>query len=107
MRVQQLPRPAGINLKENHATPLPLDGVLDLHSFHPSDAAELVTEYLGACRAANVLAIRIVHGKGTGVLKRIVRATLSRMPYVLSVSDGGLQGGGWGATLVELAPPGK
>lgn len=86
---------------------LPLDGTLDLHAFRPADAGEAVRHYLAACRAASVLEVRIVHGKGQGVLRRIVRSALAEMDYVVAVREGGSGGGDWGATLVDLAPPRK
>jgi DNA-nicking Smr family endonuclease len=83
---------------------LPLDGRLDLHPFHPRDVPALLDAYLGECRAAGVLQLEIVHGKGTGALGRRVRALLGRRDDVLhqSVADEGR--GGWGVTLVTLRP---
>ena len=84
--------------------PLPLDGRLDLHLFHPRDVPALLDAYLSECRAAGVLQLEIVHGKGTGALGRRVRALLDRREDVLchSVADEGR--GGWGVTLVTLRP---
>lgn len=81
---------------------LPVDGVLDLHTFHPSDASELVADYLDACAEAGLADVRIVHGKGTGALRRTVEAALRRHPLVLSFRTAGEDAGGWGATLVSL-----
>lgn len=81
---------------------LPLDGTLDLHAFRPSDVGELVPGWIEACRAAGLRELRIVHGKGTGALRRSVVAILSRHPLVLDHRPGGEDAGGWGATLVTL-----
>ncbi len=82
--------------------PLPLDGTLDLHAFAPSEVRELLTEWIEASRAAGLRELRIVHGKGTGALRRSVEALLSRNPLVLSYRPAGEDAGGWGATLVTL-----
>jgi len=47
-------------------TEYPIDGVLDLHHFKPSDISTLIPEYIGECIKANIAHIRIIHGKGTG-----------------------------------------
>jgi DNA-nicking Smr family endonuclease len=82
--------------------PLPLDGTLDLHTFLPEDVGELVPEWIEACHAAGLRDLRVVHGKGTGALRRSVEAILSRHPLVRSYRTAQEDGGGWGATLVEL-----
>ncbi len=84
--------------------PLPIDGTLDLHGFRPADVGELVPEWIEACAAAGLLELRIVHGKGTGALRRSVEALLARHPRVASFRTAGEDGGGWGATLVTLGP---
>jgi dsDNA-specific endonuclease/ATPase MutS2 len=86
------------------AVQLPIDGTLDLHTFHPRDVQQLVPDYLEACRALDILQVRVVHGKGTGTLQRIVHVTLDRLDYVESYAPGGMGGGGWGATVVILRP---
>tara|TARA_B100000809_G_scaffold247011_1_gene275565 strand:- start:486 stop:791 length:306 start_codon:yes stop_codon:yes gene_type:complete len=83
---------------------MPIDGTLDLHTFHPRDVKQLVPDYLEECRARGILQVRVVHGKGTGVLRETVHAVLDRLAYVASYSPGGMGGGGWGATLVVLHP---
>ena len=79
----------------------PLDGILDLHTFAPRDAADLVREYLEACHQAGIREVRIIHGKGKGVMGRRVHALLEDHPLV---SEFGFDPGssGWGATLVLL-----
>lgn len=84
---------------------LPLDGVLDLHTFQPADCKTLVPEYLRACRERNILEIRIVHGKGRGVLRAIVQSVLAAEPCVIDYCQAPPDAGGWGATLVRIAPP--
>lgn len=81
---------------------VPIDGVLDLHQFRPGDAREVVSDYLDACRGNGVLDVRIIHGKGKGVLRRIVHSLLEDRADVVKfrlASDSG----SWGATLVRLA----
>ena len=82
---------------------LPIDGTLDLHTFHPRDVKSLVTEYITACRERDILDVRIIHGKGAGVLRRTVHAVLDRTPEVVSFQLAGDRSG-WGATIVRLKP---
>ena len=81
---------------------VPIDGTLDLHTFHPRDVKDLVPDYLDACREQGIYRVRIVHGKGTGALRRMVHALLDRLPQVESYRLGGMGEGSWGATLVFL-----
>lgn len=83
---------------------LPIDGMLDLHTFHPRDVKTLVPEYLTECRAKGILEVRIVHGKGTGALRETVHAVLGKLPEVESFRLAGEDRGSWGATLVVLKP---
>jgi dsDNA-specific endonuclease/ATPase MutS2 len=84
---------------------LPIDGVLDLHTFSPKEVKDLVPEYINECLRRGITEIRIIHGKGTGVLKALVQAILKKDPRVASFRDAGLDAGGWGATLVKLSGP--
>jgi dsDNA-specific endonuclease/ATPase MutS2 len=81
---------------------IPIDGVLDLHTFKPSEAKELVCEYLRACREKGILRVRIIHGKGTGALLRTVHSVLGKMAEVQSFGLAGPEEGGPGATIVHL-----
>lgn len=80
---------------------IPIDGTLDLHAFAPRDAASVVEEYLRACLEDGIYEVRIIHGKGKGILRRTVHALLERHP---SVKEFHLDKGssGWGATIVIL-----
>jgi DNA-nicking Smr family endonuclease len=82
--------------------PLPITGELDLHTFRPQDVKDLVPDYLEACRQRGLRVVRIVHGKGSGTLRRTVHAILARQPGVVSYALASAPFGGWGATLVHL-----
>ena len=83
---------------------LPIDGVLDLHTFRPPDVKEVVISYLEACRVRGILEVRVVHGKGIGQLRQTVHAVLAKLPWVASYSIAGEAYGGTGATMVNLKP---
>jgi hypothetical protein len=84
------------------AVEIPIDGTLDLHTFLPGEIGDLLPDYLAECRARGILHLRIVHGKGTGQLRRSVHALLARSPIVLTYGAAPPERGGYGATLVEL-----
>lgn len=83
---------------------LPLDGRLDLHTFLPKDVPALLDAYLSECRAAGVLEVEVVHGKGLGLQRRRVQALLQARDDVTSVRTADEGRGGWGVTLVTLRP---
>lgn len=61
---------------------LPVDGTLDLHAFRPGEVKSVVEEYINEAHARGLTEIRIVHGRGTGVLRGIVQAALEKHPLV-------------------------
>lgn len=81
---------------------LPITDVLDLHTVSPRDAQAVVEEYLHQCYRLNLTAIRIVHGRGIGVQRAMVRKVLERTGFVLSFGDAPLEAGGSGATVITL-----
>lgn len=83
---------------------LPLDGVLDLHAFDPRDVAGLLPAWIDESHAAGLRELRVIHGKGTGALRRSVEALLARHPKVAAFHPAPESAGGWGATLVTLHP---
>jgi dsDNA-specific endonuclease/ATPase MutS2 len=85
---------------EEIATP-ELTDQLDLHTFRPKDCADVVEEYVRAAQEAGFTTVRIIHGKGSGTLRRIVQGVLERHPAVASFAQADAN---WGATRVELKP---
>ncbi|MDH7504015.1 MAG: Smr/MutS family protein [Verrucomicrobiota bacterium] len=81
---------------------IPIDGVLDLHSFRPREVKDLVLDYLDECQKRGICTVRIVHGKGIGALKRTVHALLSRHPAVIDYHLDSALFSGDGATIVHL-----
>ena len=84
---------------------IPIEDALDLHSFGPRDVASVVDEYLKAAHERGFREVRIIHGRGIGAQRSIVRAVLSRHLLVVSFTDAPPERGGWGATVVRLTPP--
>ena len=91
--------------EEDDIIELPVDGTLDLHAFRPGEVQTLVPGYLDACLEKGITEVRIIHGKGKGVLRERVHAILRRRKDVADFHlDHGF-GGGWGATVVTLRRP--
>jgi DNA-nicking Smr family endonuclease len=85
---------------------LPIEDSVDLHTFSPKDIPSVVEEYIEQCMRAGIYEVRIIHGKGIGVQKKIVRSVLQRHPAVSSFQDAPPEAGGWGATVVILKTTG-
>lgn len=83
---------------------MPIDGTLDLHTFSPREVKNLIPEFIEVCRERHIVQLRIIHGKGTGTLRRIVHSILATHPAVASYRHEEGSGGSWGATVVDLTP---
>ena len=81
---------------------IPITDVFDLHSVPPRDAKDVIEAYLEEAHNQGFRAIRIIHGRGIGAQREMVRKVLARTPFVLSFSDAPPEAGGWGATIVTL-----
>lgn len=81
---------------------IPINGVLDLHTFKPREIKDLVPDYIQACHEKGIFQLRIIHGKGIGNLRRTVHSILEKHPLVQSFTLDHPQYGGWGATIVHL-----
>jgi dsDNA-specific endonuclease/ATPase MutS2 len=81
---------------------IPITDVFDLHSVPPRDAKAVVEEYLIEAHRLGLKALRIIHGRGIGVQREMVRAVLARLEFVAEFHDAPMEAGGWGATIVTL-----
>ena len=77
---------------------IPITDVIDPHTFHPRELTSLIGDYIEECARLGFRSVRIVHGKGTGVLKRRVQAALRDNPHASAFADAPAEAGGWGAT---------
>ena len=81
---------------------IPITDVFDLHSVPPRDAAAVLEEYLIEARRRGFRALRIIHGRGIGAQREMVRKILARTDFVVDFRDAPAEAGGWGATIVSL-----
>jgi dsDNA-specific endonuclease/ATPase MutS2 len=81
---------------------IPITDVFDLHSVPDADVGAIVEEYLIEARKCGFQNLRIIHGRGIGVRREMVRVILARTEFVESFRDAPAEAGGWGATLVNL-----
>ena len=81
---------------------IPIADVFDLHSVPPRDVKGVVEEYLAEAHRLGFKALRIIHGRGIGVQREMVRSVLARTEFVLGFRDAPAEAGGWGATIVTL-----
>jgi DNA-nicking Smr family endonuclease len=83
---------------------IPIDGTLDLHTFDPREVSDLLKDYIEACLEAGIFEMRIIHGKGKGILRDRVHSVLKKNPLVIEFSLDP-ESSGWGATVVRLKNP--
>ncbi len=81
---------------------LPVEDSINLHAFQPKEIPSVVEEYLEQCKLAGFREVRIIHGKGIGAQRNIVRSVLQKNSWVDSFRDAPAEAGGWGATVVVL-----
>jgi dsDNA-specific endonuclease/ATPase MutS2 len=92
---------ADSNDDDDEPVEVPIEDVLDLHTFAPRDVKGLVADYLVLAAERGYAEVRIIHGKGIGTLRTIVHSVLDGHPLVEGFALAG-DGGGWGATIVRL-----
>jgi dsDNA-specific endonuclease/ATPase MutS2 len=81
---------------------IPITDVFDLHTIQPRDVKRVVEEYLLEAQRAGFRSVRIIHGKGIGVQRDLVRKILERTAFVSDWTDAPPEAGGLGATIVRL-----
>ena len=81
---------------------IPITDVFDLHTIQPRDVKLVVEEYLHEAKRAGFRSVRIIHGKGIGVQREMVRSILARTLFVLDWTDAPPEAGGLGATIARL-----
>ncbi len=85
---------------------IPVEGILDLHTFPPREIGDLLEEYIRVCLENGIYEVKIIHGKGRGTLRRKVHAILKKNPLVMEFRlDSGPSG--WGASIATLRNPSK
>jgi DNA-nicking Smr family endonuclease len=81
---------------------IPVTDVFDLHTVPPRDVKAMVEEYLAEAHRLGLRALRIIHGRGIGVQREVVRSVLAKSDLVAAFRDAPAEAGGWGATIVDL-----
>ncbi len=83
---------------------IPVADVFDLHTVPPREVRAAVEAYLEEAHRLGFRCVRIIHGKGIGVQREMVRSVLARTPFVARFADAPEEAGGWGATIADLKP---
>jgi dsDNA-specific endonuclease/ATPase MutS2 len=81
---------------------IPITDVFDLHTIPARDVKAVVEEYLIEAHSLGFQALRIIHGRGIGVQREMVRSVLAQTDFVVDYRDAPMEAGGWGATVVTL-----
>ena len=81
---------------------IPITDVFDLHTIQPREVKLVVEEYLNEARRLGFHSVRIIHGKGIGVQREMVRKILERTTFVIDWCDAPPEAGGLGATIVRI-----
>ena len=81
---------------------IPITDIFDLHTVPARDVKAVVEEYLAEAHRLGLKALRIIHGRGIGVQREIVRSVLARTEFVIDFRDAPAEAGGWGATIITL-----
>lgn len=96
------PDPQAPSPEDDDPVILPIEEILDLHPFAPRDIPGVVADYLEECLRRGFPEVRLIHGRGTGTQRAVVRRLLAEHPGVASFADAPPERGGWGATVVWL-----
>ena len=88
----------------DEAIQIPIEDVLDLHPFRPAEIRDVALDYLVEARARGFRQVRLIHGRGIGVQRERIRSLLASLDFVEDFHDADPTGGGWGSTVVLLAP---
>ena len=99
---QTAPDPHDDPAPEEDPVVLPIEDHIDLHPFAPRDIPSVVEEYVWQCHEEGLREVRLIHGRGKGVQRRIVQSALRKNPLVESCHDAPPERGGWGATVAVI-----
>jgi DNA-nicking Smr family endonuclease len=89
-------------MDDNAPIEIPITDVFDLHSVPSRDAEAIVEAYLEEAHARGFRYVRIIHGRGIGVRRDMVRKVLARTSFVEAFGDAPMEAGAWGATVITL-----
>ena len=81
---------------------IPITDTFDLHTIAPRDVKAALEAYLEEAHKLGLMALRIIHGRGIGIQREMVRTVLARTEFVDAFGDAPAEAGGWGATIVTL-----